>query len=209
MGNSCIIGISGPTASGKSFFTKKLAEKAIQTDLTVEIISTDHFYRDLTQFDESQRLKYNFDHPDAIDKDLFIQAINLLYNGHSALLPVYDFSTHTRTKELRLIPVSDLILVEGIFAFTYAEVLNLYDFKIYIELASDIRFIRRLQRDINERKRNHLSVITQYLDTVRPTQMLYVENDKFKADIVIYGDQKHEKIIDLVINNVINKKNKH
>lgn len=201
-----IIGISGPTSSGKSYFAKKLYKETKMQDISCCYLTTDEFYLDRSTITYEDRTKINFDEPISIDRDEFFNALKQLSLEKDANIPVYDYSLHTRKNDSRLIKVADLIIVEGIFAFSFDEVNDLYNFKIYVAYDPDLRLIRRIARDIQERSRSLDSVIKQHLNTVRPTQSIYVEKDKEKADIIIRGDKNHINLIQMIINSTLYKK---
>ena len=195
-----IIAISGPTSAGKTYFSQKLLELADDRNIHSTRISTDEFYKDLSSIPMEERIKVNYDQPDSIDRTEFEKVIRSLSEGNDVLIPVYDFSTHTRTGEVRKVEPSELTLVEGIFALTFDEVREHFTISIYVDLEPDLRLIRRIMRDTKERGRSIESVFNQYMGTVRPTQKEFVQNDKEKADIIIHGDKDHTKVLNLLLN---------
>jgi len=178
-----LIGIAGGTGSGKTTIAKALVKEYGQGE--VVILEQDAYYRDLSDLVPEQRKQVNFDHPDSIDIDLFIQHLYTLLKGKSIQKPVYDFSTHTRSPQTWEIHPHSVVIVEGILVLHWPAIRELLDIKIYVETPADIRFIRRLKRDIDDRGRTTHSVITQYLDTVRHMHEQFVEPSKFYADIII------------------------
>jgi len=180
-----IIGIVGGTGSGKSTLCKKIADRI---GSGVSIVRHDIYYKDLSHLPLHERNQQNFDHPAALDNELFISHISALKQGISINVPCYDFTTHTRTPEIQRINPVKTILAEGIMLYTDKRIRDLLDYKIYIDLDADIRFIRRLKRDIEERGRSVESVIEQYLSTVRPMHIKFVEPSKRYADLVVLGE---------------------
>ena len=192
-----IIGIAGGTASGKTTVAKRL-KKLAEPHGTVAMLRLDDYYKDLSYLPFEERRKVNFDHPDSYDFDLLISDIKHLLNGEAIEKPTYDFVQSVRAKETEHVEPGDVIIVEGILIFTCQELLDLFDMKIYVDTPDDIRFIRRLKRDINERGRTIESVVNQYLTTVRPMHLTFVEPSKRKADIIIPEGGKNEVAIDVL-----------
>jgi len=195
-----IIGICGGTGSGKTTVARKILE-AVGADRVV-YLQQDAYYKDLSHLPLEERHRLNFDHPDAIDTDLLIQHIEDLRAGRAIEQPVYDFTTHTRRPEMRHIEPRPIILVEGILVFENPRLRALMDLKIFVDTADDIRFIRRLLRDISERGRTVESVIRQYLETVRPMHLEFVEPSKRYADIIIPEGGENVVGIDLIIEKI-------
>jgi len=166
--------------------------------LKVSIIGHDMYYKDLSHMTIEEREKQNFDHPDAFDNELFFNQLSMLKQGKGINAPTYDYVTHTRSGEHVFINVSDTVLLEGIMLFTDRKIRNLLDHKVFLEVDSDIRFIRRLQRDMDERGRSQNSVVSQYLDTVRPMHIKFVEPSKRFADVIIPGGGHNLVAIDLL-----------
>jgi uridine kinase len=159
----------------------------------------DAYYKDLSDLAPSQRASINFDHPDSLDTALLISHIRQLKEYRQVDLPVYDFKTHSRTEQIIRIEPQPVILVEGILIFTEAELRKLFDIKIFVDTDADIRFIRRLQRDITERGRSTESVVNQYLNTVRPMHLEFVEPSKRYADVIIPEGGLNTVAMDLVV----------
>lgn len=178
-----IIGICGGTGSGKTTIARKIIGSV--GNESVILIEQDSYYRNLKDMPLDERHQANFDHPDAIDSDLLRNHIKRLKSGHSVEMPVYDFASHTRKPETEYLPPRPVVLVEGILIFAQPKILELLDIKVYVDTPGDIRFIRRLQRDIAERGRTVESVIKQYYKTVRPMHFEFVEPSKRFADIII------------------------
>jgi len=192
-----VIGIAGGTGSGKTTVANVIVER-IGADL-IAYLPHDAYYKDLSDLPENQRIQINFDHPDSLDTDLLYKHIKLLKNNQPINLPVYDFKTHSRTEQTQRIAPQPVILVEGILIFIEAELRKLFDIKIFVDTDPDIRFIRRLQRDITERDRTTESVIRQYLTTVRPMHLEFVEPSKRYADVIIPEGGLNTVAMDMVV----------
>ncbi len=178
-----IIGICGGTGSGKTTVANRILASVDARD--VAFIQQDSYYRNLDQLPVDIREVVNFDHPDAIDNDLFIEHIKALKAGRAVELPVYDFKRHTRLAQTERQEPKPITIVEGILIFAEPRLLELMDIKVFVDTPDDIRFIRRLSRDVAERGRTVESVIKQYLSTVRPMHMQFVEPSKRQADVII------------------------
>ena len=178
-----IIGIAGGSGSGKTTVATLIVEKAGTNNIA--LIAHDSYYKDLSALPPEERNQVNFDHPDSLETGLLIEQLSLLKQNRPVEAPVYDFKTHTRTSQTIHIEPHPVIVVEGILIFTEMELRSLFDIKIFVDTDSDIRFIRRLQRDIAERGRSSDSVIQQYLNTVRPMHLEFVESSKRYADVII------------------------
>ena len=188
-----IIGICGGTGSGKTTIARKIVEDVGAEN--VVLVEQDSYYRNLADMPLDERHQANFDHPDSIDSEMLMNHIKRLKNGQSIEMPVYDFKSHTRSDKTEHIEPKNVVIVEGILIFSEARVLSLLDVRVFVDTPDDIRFIRRLQRDINERGRTVESVITQYFETVRPMHFDFVEPSKRHADIIIpEGGQPHVSI---------------
>ncbi|MHA2502814.1 MAG: uridine kinase family protein, partial [Candidatus Kariarchaeaceae archaeon] len=149
-----ILAISGPTAAGKTYFSNKLVEVVEKHGYTISKISTDEFYHDLSHMTMEMRSQVNYDLPQSIDAEGFETCLEQLSLGKVTDVPVYDFSTHTRTGEIRTVTPPDLLIVEGIFSLSFEGSNRLYDLKVFIELDRDLRLIRRMERDMKERGRS-------------------------------------------------------
>jgi uridine kinase len=183
MDKTIVIGIAGGSGSGKTTVAEMIAE-----DLAKEralLLVQDNYYKDLAHLPPSERAKVNFDHPDSFDAHLMTEHLRQLKAGKTIQMPIYDFKTHTRQKETIPVAPREVLIVEGILVLDSEELRGLMDFKIYVDTDDDIRFIRRLRRDILERGRNLDSVIDQYLDTVRPMHFEFVDKSKRYADIIL------------------------
>ncbi|MEJ5198446.1 MAG: uridine kinase [Anaerolineae bacterium] len=190
------IGVAGGTGSGKTTVALKILER-VGFD-RIAYLPHDAYYRDASNLPPAERSQLNFDHPDALDNDLLIQHLRQLQAGHAVEIPVYDFKTHTRLAETRRVDPQPVILVEGILIFADKRLRDLMDVKIFVDTDADLRFIRRLQRDMEERGRTPESVINQYLRTVRPMHLEFVEPSKRYADVIIPEGGFNEVAIDMV-----------
>ena len=180
---SMIIGICGGTGSGKTTIAKKIVESVGAEN--VILIEQDSYYKNLADMPLDARHKANFDHPDAFDGDLLIENIRELKKGNSIEKPIYDYKSHTRSEKNELIEPKAVVIIEGILIFSEPRLLDLFDVKVYVDTPADVRFIRRLKRDIKERGRTTESVIEQYFATVRPMHFEFVESSKRRADLII------------------------
>ena len=176
-----IIGISGGSGSGKTTIVRKISESI--EDFV--FIPQDNYYRSAEFINNSNITEFNFDHPNAFDKELMYQHLNDLKNGKAIQMPQYDFVKHRRMDETVEVQPKKVIIFEGIMVFCEKIIRDIMDLKIFVDTPDDIRFIRRLQRDVNERGRTHESVIKQYMDVVRPGHFEFIEPTKSYADIII------------------------
>ena len=192
-----VIGIAGGSGSGKTTVAGEILNQVGPE--RIAYLPHDAYYKDLSGLPPPQRAEVNFDHPHSLDNDLLIAHVRLLKSGKPAKLPVYDFSTHSRTNRTILIAPRRVIVVEGILIFAEPELRKLFDLKIFVDTDPDIRFIRRLQRDISERGRNTESVVQQYLKTVRPMHLEFVEPSKRYADVIIPEGGFNAAALDMVV----------
>ena len=184
MEKAMLIGIAGGTGSGKSTFAEGLKE-LFPNDIT--IIAYDNYYKPQDDITLEERVKTNYDCPDALDTELLIEQLGVLRNGESIDIPVYDFCIHTRKKETERIEPRPIIIVDGILTFHDERLRDMFDLKIFADADADERILRRLRRDVNERGRDIDGVIKQYVDTVKIMHGIYVEPTKKYADIVVNG----------------------
>jgi len=178
-----VIGIAGGSGSGKTTVANVILHR-VGAD-RIAYLAHDAYYRDLTHLPYPQRVEVNFDHPESVETELMIQHILQLKAWQGIDLPIYDFTTHSRTEKTVRIDPQRVILVEGILIFAERALRDLFDVKIFVDTDSDIRLIRRIQRDITERGRTTETVIKQYLRTVRPMHLEFVEPSKRYADVII------------------------
>lgn len=191
-----IIGISGGTGSGKTTVAQKIIT-SVGAD-NVVYLQQDAYYRNLGDMPIELRHNVNFDHPNALDNDLMMNHIEALRAGESIEQPIYDYATHSRKAETLHVEARPVIIVEGILIFIDPQMRRLMDLKIFVDADADIRFIRRLDRDVHERARSVESIITQYTTTVRPMHLQFVEPSKRYADIIIPEGGHNDVGIDLV-----------
>ena len=177
-----MIVVGGGSASGKSSFVQYFKD-LYPNEITV--IYFDDYYKELSHLTYEERAKVNFDHPDAFDLDLLISHLKDLKEGKMIKKPVYDFTCHNRKKEWEEVSPSQIIILDGILSLAIKEIVELADLKLFVDTPADIRFIRRLERDMMERERTLQSVKDQYLKTVRPMHELLVEPSKYEADLII------------------------
>jgi uridine kinase len=191
-----IIGISGGTGSGKTTIAQKIIA-SVGAD-SVVYLQHDAYYRNLGDMPVDLRHKVNFDHPDAFDTDLLINHLEALRAGESIEQPTYDYATHSRRPETVRVAPRPVIIIEGILVFVNSQLRGLMDLKIFVDTDADIRFIRRLDRDVHERGRTVESIISQYTMTVRPMHLQFVEPSKRYADIIIPEGGHNDVGIDLI-----------
>ncbi len=176
-----IIGVTGGSGSGKSTVVRRIKEAV---DASV-LISQDNYYKSAPFISNDNITAYNFDHPDAFDMDLMVENLADLKSGKPIMMPQYDFVHHCRMDEMVRVEPAKLIIVDGLMIFYDKRIRDLFDLKLYVDTPPDIRFIRRLQRDITERGRTVESVIRQYTDVVRPGHFSFIEPTKEYADLII------------------------
>ena len=203
-----VIGIAGGTCSGKTSIASILIEEFRYTN-SVNIIKEDDYYKDQSTLPMEEREKTNYDHPLAFDFDLMQNHIKQLIEGKAIEKPTYDYTIHNRSKNTEVIYPSDVLIIEGLFTLYTKEIRDLEDIKIFVDTPADIRFIRRLKRDVAERARTVESITTQYLTTVKPMHDQFLEPTKQYADIIIPQGKENKVAIDLLktkINSILNEK---
>lgn len=196
-----IIGIAGGSGSGKTTIAHEIADQ-IHDDDHITMITQDSYYRDNTGVSMADRQKINYDHPDAFDTPLLVKQIDQLVHRQAIEMPIYDFTEHNRSRKTIHVEPSDIIILEGILVLANEELRDLMDIKIYVDTDDDIRFIRRLQRDMKERGRSLDSVINQYLATVKPMYHLFIEPTKRYADIIVPEGGSNNVAIDMLTTKV-------
>jgi len=177
-----MIGVAGGSGSGKTTVARAIHERL---GVDAVFIDQDAYYCDLGHLPLEERIRTNFDHPDALDTDLMVAQLEALAAGRAIDKPTYDFAQHTRAAATVRVESRDVILVDGILLFADARLRRLFDVKVYVDVADDLRFIRRLQRDVSERGRSVDSVVAQYVGTVRPMHLEFVEPSQRYADIIV------------------------
>jgi uridine kinase len=195
-----VIGIAGGTGSGKTTLASHIIEELHNSDVIV--IKQDAYYKSHNDLPFSEREKINFDHPDAFDTPLLIEQIQSLKYGKPIEMPIYDFKAHLRKKETITVQPHRVIILEGILIFENKDLKNLLDIKIFVETDSDIRILRRIKRDIEERGRTFESVLEQYLTTVRPMHLEFVEPSKKYADIIVPEGGFNTIAIDMIVSKI-------
>ena len=195
-----IIGVAGGTGSGKSTIARNVLE-AVGLEHVVHI-QQDSYYYDLHDMPLSMRVKVNYDHPDSVDTDLLMLHIQQLSDGQTIEKPIYDFATHSRLPEREIVTPKPVIMIEGILVLADQRVRDLMDIKVFVDTDPDIRILRRLVRDIKERGRTLDSIVDQYLNTVRPMHMEFVEPSKRFADIVIPEGGNNQVALDMLITKI-------
>lgn len=195
-----LILIAGGSASGKSTVVDKIQNKL--NSIYVTVIRHDDYYKDQANVPLEERTKVNYDHPNALDNDLLYEQLNQLLAGNEIECPTYDFKVHTRSNLTKHIKPTKVIILEGILILEDPRIRDLADIKIFVESDDDIRFIRRLLRDINERGRSMENVIEQYLTTVKPMYYSFIKPTKRYADIIIPNDNKHDVAVDVIVSKI-------
>lgn len=195
-----LIGITGGTGSGKSTVAMEIFSSLPEKNIV--IIEQDSYYKDQSHLLFEERIKTNYDHPFAFDNDLLIENLKSLMNGNPIQKPIYNFEEHTRMKESIVVYPKDIIILEGILILDDERIRELLDIKIFVDTDSDVRIIRRITRDIKERGRTLDSVIHQYMTTVRPAHMQFIEPSKRYADIIIPEGGYNKVAIDLMVTKV-------
>ena len=191
------IAVAGGTGSGKTTIANEIV-KRVGAD-RIAYLQHDSYYYDWGQLPLDPRNLPNFDHPDSLETDLLIEQLQQLRAGSAVAVPVYDFTTHRRTTQTRRVEPHPVVLVEGLLLFAEKRLRNLFDIKIFVDTDNDIRFIRRLRRDIAERGRSMESVIDQYLSTVRPMHLEFVEPSKRYADVIVPEGGFNAVALDMVV----------
>lgn len=191
-----IIGICGGTGSGKTTIARKIVEEVGEEN--VILVEQDSYYLNLADLPLNERRTVNFDHPDSIDSDSLVELIENLKAGKPAEMPVYDFKTHTRSAESKHFEPKPIVIVEGILIFALPEVLELLDVKVFIDTPDDIRLLRRINRDVQERGRTIEQTVRQYEKTIRPMHYQFVAPSKSNADIVVSNDEQTPVVVKLL-----------
>lgn len=196
MSKPLVIGVAGGSGSGKTTVVNYLCEEFSADNILR--IEHDSYYRELGHLPFEERVKQNFDHPASLETELMIRHVQALMEGYPVEVPVYDFELHTRKDETITATPSDVILIDGILIFSEPDLLDLMDVKIFVDTDDDVRLLRRLQRDIEERGRTLESVLSQYEKFVRPMHLEFVEPSKRYADIIIPRGGKNKVALEMV-----------
>lgn len=199
MSDIMVIGIAGGTGSGKTTITNQIKERLGQ-DVTV--ITHDNYYNAQHEMTLEERALVNYDHPDAYETSLLIEHLAALRRGETVEVPVYDFSISDRTDQTTTVAPSRVIIVEGILIFVDKELRDLMDVKVFVDADADVRILRRILRDVEERGRSLESVVNQYLTTVKPMHELFVEPSKKYADVIIPTGGQNLVALDMLVNRI-------
>ena len=199
MNKVTIIGIAGGTGSGKTTLTEQISSE-LGEDVTV--IRHDSYYRAHHELTYEQRSQLNYDHPDAYETELLVEHLKALREGRPIEVPVYDFSAYDRTDETVTVYPARVVILEGIMLFASAEIRDLLDVKIFVDTDADVRILRRLTRDVEERGRTVSSVVEQYLKTVKPMHEAFVEPSKCHADIIVPNNGRNPVATELIIRDI-------
>ena len=194
-----ILGIAGGTGSGKTTITRRLIQR-FGSD--VSVIHHDNYYKAHHDMPYEERAKLNYDHPDSFDTEMLVEALKELKKGHAVTCPVYDYTIHDRTDKTVTIKPTRVIIVEGILIFESRELCEQMDIKIFVDTDADVRILRRIVRDVRDRGRSLESVISQYLNTVKPMHEQFVEPSKRRADIIIPEGGQNKVALDMVVERV-------
>jgi uridine kinase len=192
-----VVGIAGGSGSGKTTLADQVLNNLGRDKIA--FLPHDAYYRDQKEIPLEERAKVNYDHPDSLETELLVEHVLGLKRGQAVEMPVYDFTSYTRREETLRVEPRPVVLVEGILIFVEKRLRDLFDMKIYVDTDPDMRFIRRLTRDIEERERTMHSVINQYLKTVRPMHLDFVESSKRYADIIVPEGGRNPVALDMVI----------
>lgn len=192
-----LLGVAGGSGSGKTTVVEEIIRSL--HPFPVSVIHHDAYYRELAHRPFKERAEVNFDHPDALETELLVEHLTHLRNGEGVGVPVYDFATHTRTERIQQVEATGVIIVDGILVLAEPRLRDLLDIKVFVDTDADIRFIRRLRRDMRERGRSLESVVEQYKKTVRPMHLAYVEGSRAYADIIIPEGGRNKVAINLLV----------
>jgi uridine kinase len=197
MSTPLFVGVAGGSGSGKSTVVRRILD-GLRPD-RVSVMHHDAYYRDYVHLPPDLRATINFDHPDSLETSLLVAHLDALREGGSVEVPIYDFTTHTRTPETVPVSPTEVILVDGILVLSEAAIRERMDIRLFVDTDADLRFIRRLERDVRERGRTVDSVVSQYLETVRPMHLDFVEPSKRYADVIIPEGGENVVAIDMVV----------
>jgi uridine kinase len=195
-----IIGVAGGTGSGKTTVSRSI-QAAVGAE-RIAYLEHDSYYNDHSHLSPEERAHCNYDHPDSLDTPLLVRHLHALCRWEAVEVPIYDFATHTRTPRTQSVSPAPIILVEGILLFSEKELREMMDMRFYVDTDADVRFIRRLHRDVEERGRTLESVITQYMETVRPMHLEFVEPSKRYADIIIPEGGNNRVAMEMIISRI-------
>jgi uridine kinase len=196
-----VFGVAGGTASGKTTVAHSILDAVGASQ--VAYLAHDAYYKDMSHLPFEKRAQLNYDHPRSLETDLLVQHVQELLAGQLVQAPIYDFTQHRRTTETKPVKASPIILVEGILIFTHGKLRDLMDIRVYVDTDPDVRFIRRMARDMQERGRSLESIVKQYLETVRPMHQEFVEPSKRYADVIIPRGGMNQVALDMVVSRLL------
>lgn len=199
MSDVLVIGIAGGSGSGKTTLTNQIAS---QFPDQVTIVKHDDYYKAHDDMDYEERSRLNYDHPNAFDTELMIQHLKALKRGETTECPVYDYTVHNRSRDTMIVKPGRVIIVEGILIFENKDLCDLMDIRIFVDTDADLRIIRRIQRDVLERARSLESVISQYLNTVKPMHEQFVEPSKKNANIIVPEGGYNQVAMEMIRNRI-------
>jgi uridine kinase len=195
-----IIGVAGGTGSGKTTVVREIVRRLGQDD--VAVVQHDSYYRDRSSIPATERARINYDHPDALETPLLVEHLKVLLEGGTIEVPVYDFSTHTRTAQVVPVAPHKVVIVEGILVLAEPELRALMSIRVFVDTDADIRMIRRLRRDMRDRARTLESVVEQYQETVRPMHLEFVEPSKRHAHVIIPEGGENFVAVDMLVSRI-------
>lgn len=195
-----IVGVAGGTGSGKTTIVREILRGLVPD--SVLVIQHDSYYKDRSHLPREERADVNYDHPDALETSLLVEHLRQLLAGQTTDIPIYDFVSHTRKLECRQVQPCKVIVVEGILILADPELRDLFDIKVFVDTDADIRFIRRMERDIAERGRTRESVVVQYKQTVRPMHLEFVEPSKRYAHVIVPQGGHNLVAVDMIITKI-------
>ncbi|MBE6594352.1 MAG: uridine kinase [Ruminococcaceae bacterium] len=205
MSKHLFIGIAGGSGSGKTTLADRLAA---HFGSRLSLLRHDNYYKAQSSLTLKERATLNFDHPDAFDTELLIRHLDALREGKSIACPVYDYAIHDRSREVRTVEATDVIVLEGILIFENPEILKRLDVKIFVDTDADVRIVRRIKRDVSERGRDLDSVISQYLTTVKPMHEAFVEPSKRHADIIVPEGGRNHVAFEMITERIVSHLNR-
>ena len=196
-----VFGVAGGTASGKTTVADTILDAVGASQ--VAYLAHDAYYKDMGHLPFEERIRVNYDHPQSLETDLLVEHVQQLLAGNAVDIPIYDFTHYRRTNETKPIKASPIVLIEGILIFTHRRLRDLMDIKVYVDTDPDVRFIRRMVRDMDARGRSLDSIVKQYLETVRPMHLEFVEPSKRYADVIIPRGGLNKVALDMVVSRLM------